>query len=92
MRPARDNSWHETRATTRRVSSFIYALMYSWPTEWLQAERTLGSYSRALRACPPEPEAAEEEEASAEGEGKGPDASSLPFDVGPKPGRVRLRW
>ncbi len=84
MRPARDNSWHETHATTRRVSSFIYALMYSWPTEWLQAERTLGSYARALRTCPPEPAAAEEEEASAQEEGKGPDASSLPFDVGPR--------
>ena len=86
VRPARDNSWHETRATTRRTSSFIYALMYSWPTAWLRAERTLGSYARALRSSPAEPTAVGSRSSADDSEKEDDEAhnAAAPFDVGPR--------
>jgi serine/threonine protein kinase len=58
-----------------RESSFLYALMFRWPTSWLHAEQCLNHLARTLRDDPPE---AEEEPTEVQAEAD----ASLPFEVG----------
>ena len=86
VKPAADNSWHETRKVVARESTFVHALMYKWPTSWLRTERHLNQLARVLRDEAPvsvhESDKEEDEASKSEAEDR-----NIPFDVG---GRYRV--
>lgn len=87
MRPAGDNSWAANRVECKKDSTFIYALMYQWPTGWLRAERRLNNLARDLRDDPPPTRTLDvdgDDERKAAHEAR---EANVPFDV-PKRYRV----